>query len=212
MSLKRLATLLGLVVGTATLVLQFYLSIELRLGKGDSLAGALWYLLTFFTILTNLMVVLIYLSEISMARWLDWWRSPVTRAMMAATMTVVTVFYHVMLAGLWQPTGLQLVADVVLHYVAPWFFIVWWLVFQPHGQLSWRHIPVMATFPLVYLAWAMFRGAIVGEYPYPILEANTLGYGQVAINCLIMIGLFLVLFAVAVGLDRLLGRRAISSA
>ncbi len=28
----------------------------------------------------------------------------------------------------------------------------------------------------------MIRGAIVSEYPYPILEAHKLGYGQVAIN------------------------------
>ena len=127
--------------------------------------------------------------------------------MMAATMTVVTVFYHVMLAGLWQPTGLQLLADITLHYVAPWFFIGWWLLFQPHGHLTWRDIPTMTVFPLFYLGWAMLRGAIVGEYPYPILEANKLGYGQVGINCLVMLALFVLLFAVAVGLDRLLGRR-----
>jgi hypothetical protein len=212
MSLKRLATLAGLVVGAAALVLQFYLSIELRLGKGDSLLGALWFLFTFFTILTNLMLVLIYLSEVSAARWLGWWRSPLTRAMMVGIMAVVSAFYHVMLAGLWQPTGLQLFSDVVLHYVAPWFFILWWLVFQPHGQVRWHDIPAMTIFPLVYLVWAMFRGLIVGEYPYPILDANALGYGQVAINCLVMLGLFLAMFIVAAGLDKLMGRRAISPA
>lgn len=212
MNLKRLATWIGLVVGAATLALQFYLSMTLRLGKGDSVLGALWFLFTFFTILTNLMLVLIYLSEVSAARWLGWWRAPVTRAMMAGTMTVVTIFYHVMLAGLWQPTGLQLFADIVLHYAAPWFFILWWLVFQPHGQIGWRDIPAMTIFPFVYLVWAMLRGAIVGEYPYPILEANTLGYGQVALNCLFMLALFVGLFGVAVGLDKLLGRRAVSSA
>lgn len=208
MKLKRLATILGLVIGAAALALQFYLTMQLRLAKGDNLLAALWFLFTFFTILTNGMLVLIYLSELSGARWLGWWRAPPTRAMMAGIMAVVTVFYHVMLAGLWQPTGLQLVADIVLHYVAPLFFIAWWLLFQPHGQLNWRDIPSMTVFPLAYLAWAMLRGAIVGEYPYPILEANTLGYGQVAINCLIMFVAFVALFAVAVGVDRLLGRRA----
>jgi len=207
MSLKRLVTLLGLVVGAATLMLQFYLSIQLRLAKGDNLLAALWFFFTFFTILTNGMLVLIYLSELTGARWLDWWRASATRAMMAGIMAVVTVFYHVMLAGLWQPTGLHLVADIVLHYVAPLCFIAWWLLFQPHGQLGWRDIPSMTVFPLAYLIWAMFRGALVGEYPYPILEANTLGYGQVAINCLVMFVVFVTLFAVAIGIDRLLGRR-----
>ena len=212
MSLKRVATLLGLIVGAAALVLQFYLSMTLRLGKGDNIFGALWFFFTFFTILTNGMLVLIYLSEVSSAPWLGWWRAPGTRGMMAGIMAVVTVFYHVLLAGLWQPTGLQLVADITLHYVAPWYFIAWWLLFQPHGQLGWRDTPAMTVFPLLYLVWAMFRGTIVGEYPYPILEANTLGYGQVAINCLIMLAAFLALFVVVVGLDRLLGRRAAASA
>ena len=207
MSLKRVATFAGLLIGTAALVLQFYLTMVVRLGNGDSLFGALWFLFTFFTILTNLMLVLIYLADLDDTRFLGWWRAPVARGMMAATMTVVTVFYHVMLAGLWQPTGLQLLADITLHYVAPWFFIGWWLLFQPHGHLTWRDIPTMTVFPLFYLGWAMLRGAIVGEYPYPILEANKLGYGQVGINCLVMLALFVLLFAVAVGLDRLLGRR-----
>lgn len=212
MSLGRLATLLGLVLGAAALVLQFYLSMQLRLAKGDSLLAALWFFFTFFTILTNGMLVLIYLSELTRARWLGWWRAPSTRGMMVGIMAVVTVFYHVLLAGLWQPTGLQLVADVTLHYVAPWYFIAWWLLFQPHGQLNWRDIPGMTVFPLAYLAWAMLRGAIVGEYPYPILEANTLGYGQVVINCLAMFVAFVALFVVAIGLDKLLGQRAIRSA
>lgn len=209
LNLKRLVTLVGLVVGTAALLLQFYLSMGLRLGKGDSVLGALWFFFTFFTILTNGMLVLIYLSEVSAFRWLGWWRSLVTRAMMAGIMAMVTVFYHVMLAGLWQPTGLQLFADIVLHYVAPLFFIAWWLLFQPHGDLDWRDIPAMTVFPLLYLAWAMVRGAVVGEYPYPILEANTLGYGQVAINVIVMLVAFLALFAVAVGVDKLLGRRSV---
>jgi len=211
MSLKRLATFTGLMVGTLAIILQFYLTMVLRLDKGDTLPGALWFFLTFFTILSNLMLVLIYLSESDRTRWLGWWRSPVTRGMMAATMVVVSVFYHVMLAALWQPTGLQLLADIVLHYVAPWFFVVWWLVFQPHRQLAWRNIPAMAIFPLVYLAWAMLRGAIVGEYPYPILEANTLGYGAVAINCALMLALFVGLFAMVIAVDRLIGRSLAAS-
>ncbi len=207
MSLRRLATLLGLVVGAAALVLQFYLSMTLRLGKGDNLFSALWFFFTFFTILTNGMLVLIYLSEFTSARWLGWWRAPATRGMMAGIMAVVTVFYHLLLAGLWQPTGLQLVADITLHYAAPWYFIAWWLLFQPHGQLKWGDIPAMTVFPLLYLVWAMVRGAIVGEYPYPILEANTLGYGQVAINCLVMVVAFVALYILTVAIDRWLGRR-----
>ena len=76
MSLKRVATFAGLLIGTAALVLQFYLTMVVRLGNGDSLFGALWFLFTFFTILTNLMLVLIYLADLDDTRFLGWWRAP----------------------------------------------------------------------------------------------------------------------------------------
>ena len=54
---------------------------------------------------------------------------------------------------------------------------------------------------LIWLVWAMARGAVTGEYPYPILDADMLGYGQVAINCLfVLVGLLLSHLAV-IGLD-----------
>jgi len=204
---KRPVAWLGLALGAAALVLQFGLTWTTRLAAGDSIAGMLWFFFTFFTILTNGMLVLIYLSVLFRPAWLGWWRDPVTRGMIAGTMLVVTGFYHVMLANLWAPEGAQYIADVSLHYVAPLLYVLWWLLFQPHGGLRFSHLPVMAIFPLAYLVWAMFRGAIVGEYPYPILNASELGYATVAVNCLVMVALFLAVFAVTVGVDRALGTK-----
>jgi hypothetical protein len=204
--LGRYLAWLGLALGASALALQFGLSWTARLAKGDTVLGMLWFYFTFFTILSNGMLVLVYLSELIEARWLGCWRLPATRGMMAGTMAVVSIFYHLMLASLWSPTGSQLVADIALHYAAPWLYVAWWLL-QPHGRLAWRDVATMTLFPLAYLAWAMLRGAIVGEYPYPILEANRLGYGPVALNCLAMLALFLTAFAVVVLADRWLRQR-----
>jgi hypothetical protein len=70
----------------------------------------------------------------------------------------------------------------------------------------------MLIYPLAYLVVVMLRGALVHEYPYPILNADKLGYGQVALGCLGMLAGFIVIYAVVVSVDRLLGRRATSSA
>jgi len=203
----RLLQIAGLAVGLFALGLQFCITVPASMTVGRGLFGSIVFYFSFFTILTNGLVVLVYLSELTTMGWLSWWRHPTTRAMVWGSITVVGVFYHVLLAGLWSPTGWSLLANNVLHYVAPTLYVVWWLAFQPHGTLSFRDLPAMTIYPFAYLAWAMLRGAIIGEYPYPILEANTLGYGQVAINCLIMVVLFVAVFAVAVGLDKLLGRR-----
>jgi hypothetical protein len=52
----------------------------------------------------------------------------------------------------------------------------------------------------------MIRGAIVTEYPYPILEANKLGYGQVSINVLFVLAGVTILCAIVVAVDKALTR------
>lgn len=207
MPLRTATTLLGLVVGAGALFLQFWLSMTARLALGGGLVDALLWFFTYFTILTNLMLVLVYLSEIWNASWLAWWRSPVTRGMMAAAMTLVMAFYHLVLAATWQPQGLFLVADVLLHYATPIIYLVWWIAFAPKGGLRFPDIGRMLVPPLVWLAWAMARGAVVNEYPYPVLEAHVIGYAQVLANIAGLLLVLAALFAVVVAVDRLVGRR-----
>jgi hypothetical protein len=209
-SVKTTVTWIGLVLGAAGLILQFTITLSLRLSAGDGIAGALLFYLSFFTIITNLALVLIYAAELWPDAPLGWFRRPVTQAMMAAAITLVMVFYHVILAETWDPQGLGLVCDAVLHYVTPIFYVLWWLVFVRHGTLRWTDIPTMLLPSTIYLIWAMTRGAVVGEYPYPILEADRLGYGIVALNvAAVLVGLT-ALCAIAVGADRLLAKARIS--
>jgi hypothetical protein len=206
MPLGRVVALIGFVLGLGALILQFSLTIPLRMSRGHDLVDALVFFFTFFTILTNIMLVLVYLSEVAGWRWLGWWRSAVTRAMMAGAIALVMGFYHLVLAGIWSPEGLFLLADTLLHYVTPTLYIVWWLVFQPKGNLRFGHVGWMLLPPGIWLAWAMLRGALIEEYPYPILEAHVLGYPQVALNIAFMLALLTVIFVVVVALDQALGR------
>ncbi|HHY49302.1 MAG TPA: Pr6Pr family membrane protein [Alphaproteobacteria bacterium] len=205
MAARAIATL-GLMVGFGAIILQAVLSFPVRLEQGRGLLDATIWFFTYFTILTNLMLVLIYLSVLVGWRWLGWWRSPVTRAMMAAAIALVLGFYHVVLSKLWAPQGAFLLADTVLHYVTPALYILWWLLFQPKGSLRWGDIGWMLVPPAIWLAWTMLRGAVVNEYPYPILEAHRLGYGAVALNILVVLAILVVLFVTTVGIDRLAAR------
>jgi hypothetical protein len=206
MPLGRVVSLIGFGLGLGALILQSALTIPLRMSRGHDLVDALVFFFTFFTILTNVMLVLAYLSEFARWRWLGWWRSPVTRAMMAGAIALVMGFYHLVLAGIWSPEGLFLLADVLLHYVTATLYIVWWLVFQPKGSLRFGQVGWMLLPPAIWLAWAMLRGALVEEYPYPILEAHVLGYTQVTLNIAFMLVLLTVIFVVVVALDQALGR------
>ena len=205
--MKRAATLGGLVIGALALVLQFVLTLQLKLGQGAGLGYTLVFFFTYYTICTNIMLVLVYLSDLSPARWLAWWRSPVTRGMMAGAIALVGIFNHLLLAELQDLSGLRALCDTLLHYVAPVWFVLWWLLFEPKGKLRLADIPLMLLPTAIWLIWAMGRGAVIDEYPYPILDAGQLGYGAVALNCLfVLIGL-VVIYLVVLALDRLLANR-----
>lgn len=203
----RWVAIAGLVVGFVALATQFAISIPARMANGHDLLDALVFFFTYFTILTNLMLIGVYLSTLVKWRWLDWWRSPVTRGMMAGAIALVMVFYHFLLAGLWAPEGVAKAADMGLHYATPLIYIAWWLAFQPKGGLKFGDIPLMLLPVALWLVWAMVRGAVVNEYPYPILEANKLGYGPVALNCLIVLTALVALYAMVIFIDRAVARR-----
>ncbi len=206
MTLRRVASWVGLILGIAALLLQFALTIPLRLSNGDSIFGAVVFYFSFFTILTNIALVLIYLTDLAPRAGLAWFRQPMTRGMMAAMITLVMLFYHFILGPTWQPEGLWWVADTALHYLTPLLYLVWWTLFAWHGRLKFSGIPTMLVPPLIYLAYAMTRGALTGEYPYPILEANRLGYAQVALSLAELLVAVTGLCALVVLADRLLAR------
>lgn len=208
MTLRRIVTIAGFVLGLAGLVLQASISFPLRISQGRDVVDAVLWFFTYFTILTNIMVALIYLSDLVKWSWLGWWRAAVTRGMMAGSIALVMGFYHFVLAATWEPEGWALVGDVTLHYATPILYLGWWLVFQAKGQLRIADIPWMFVPPLAWLGWAMARGAIVAEYPYPVLEAHVLGYPQAFLNIAFLLVVLAVIFAIVVGLDRLAGRLA----
>ena len=202
--MRQAGAWIGFVIGAAALILQLSLTIPLRLAEGDNLPAALVFYLSFFTILANLAVVLIYASELWATPFLGWFRSPVTRATLAAAIALVAIFYHVILAETWDPDGLGLICDGALHYVTPALYILWWIATARHGKLGWSDVWSMLLPPTIYLVYVMARGALTGDYPYPILEADRLGYAEVALDALAVLLGLAALSVIVVGLDRLL--------
>ena len=205
MTYGRLNAAIGFAVGLGALILQFALTIPAAM-ETRSLPLALLFFFAFFTILTNLALVLVYLSELSPKLPLGFFRKPVTRGMMVAVMGLVTIFYHFLLAGSWSPEGLFLVADRLLHYATTLIYWIWWSRFVPHGELEWRDLPIMLLPMLGYFVLILLRGLFVDEYPYFILEVGRLGYPAVFLNALIVAAGLAALSAIVIAFDKLLAR------
>ena len=207
MNPRRLLTWLGLLSGTGGLVLQFVISMQAYAAAGRDIPGALGTFFSYYTILTNIILVLIYLSEVSRFGWLDLFRHPVFRGMMAAAIALVGIYVFLVLRHLAVLEGLFLLADTILHYLCPILYLLWWIAAQRHGLLRWTSLPIMLAPTLIYFVYAMARGLWVQEYPYPILNAIKLGYPQVLLNAAYMTMGLAVLVVITIALDQFLVRQ-----
>lgn len=206
--MSRLLQKAGLVIGLIGLVLQFAITIPASMAAGRSLLGSIVFYFSFFTILTNIAAVMVHASLLSPAgyAWFPAFAGKRMRAGVAVAITLVFIVYTTVLQGLWQPQGLFLLCDVLLHYVTPAIFVMWWLIAGADGSTRWRDISWWMIYPLAYLAYALMRAPFAGEVPYPFLDVAKNGAVSVAISALTTTALFLLLCVFAVLADHGIAR------
>jgi len=188
------------VSGWFALIAQFYLIIVNRVA---SIPETITRYFSFFTILTNLIVVVcctfILLKPVSNIG--KFFSRPDTQTAIAVYIAVVGIVYNTVLRFLWAPQGLQLIVDELLHSVIPLLFIILWFLFARKTVLKWKNIFPWLLYPLVYIILILIRGVFSGFYPYPFINVTELGYNKVLVNCagLLLGFLFLSLLFVAIG-------------
>lgn len=85
--------------------------------------------------------------------------------------------------------------NTLLHYIMPVAVVLEWLYQPPRMKLGASQLLLWQVFPLLYLAYVLIRGSIVGWYPYPFLDPDKVGgFGGVGVYIL---GIFVVFFAVS---------------
>lgn len=166
----------GMIGGLAVAALVAHVS--LRIGSGG-IAAALWRSGGYFTILTNVLTAATFVTIAIRGRRLPFgWMS-----MLTLSMIMVALVYHIMLAHLFNPSGLRRLTDQAFHTVLPaavlWFWLMEVTRVDPRGgawPLSW------IIWPACYGAYALLRGALTGWYPYPFLNVGRLGWDGVLPN------------------------------
>ncbi|WP_088888754.1 Pr6Pr family membrane protein [Leptolyngbya ohadii] len=179
----------------AALVLQFWLLIDKAIANGLTVWIGVARYFGYFTILTNILVALVLtvpllIPDHGLGRFLS---QPSVRTATAGYIIVVGVIYSLVLRDLWNPEGLQLIADRMLHDFSPIAYVFDWLLFVPKSFLRVEDLPSWLIYPGTYAIAALVRGAIFGWYPYPFLNAGELGYPQVLLNVALLLVGFLVL-------------------
>ncbi len=183
-------------------LLQLYLSLHSAIADGRGAAGGLVSYLGYFTILTNLLVCIaltLPLAAPASAPGRFFARSDVT-AWVATSIVFVGLAYHILLRNVWNPRGLNLIANDLLHYVTPLLFLSYWWFYFPKGALRWSFPFIWGLYPTAYLIYALTRGAIIGSYPYAFIDPGAIGYQRTVINA---VGLLLAFFAIGLILTAL---------
>jgi hypothetical protein len=193
--MTRMLAACGAALGWAALALQLMLTLALVRAQGGSALFGLWRFFGYFTIITNLFAAIV----LSMAVFR---RSTARLEFCAATaMIMVGAVYSLLLREIWNPQGLEKLADVALHDVLPVMTLLFWL-FSPRRRLTAKDVAASLVLPLAFCAYAMVRGALDGWYPYPFIDVAVLGVARVAVNCAVIAVVFTAM-AVALGwLDR----------
>jgi hypothetical protein len=117
---------------------------------------------------------------------------------------ITGVVFVIVLAPLVHLTGMALAITVGFHYIAPPATVIGWVLFGPRGRIDPATLLWAFAWPVLWIAYMFVHGALSGWYPYPFLNAATLGYATALRNTgVVLVGAVVVALLLA-GADRIL--------
>ena len=176
---------------------------QAQIGRGSTLPETLWVLVRYFTILSNVLVLVVF-ALIALGAHV----TPRFVAGTALAIVLVGVVFELLLTGLSDNLSAgSAIANTLLHRVTPLVVPFFWLLFVPKGRLHMTDTLFWAAFPVAYLVYAMIRGSAEGLYAYPFLDIGANGVMQVTIIVAVIAVGFLLSGIALVGIDRWLATR-----
>ena len=197
--MARLAAALVALVAWVALAVQ----LDASFGLAESLGEALWAMLRYFTVLTNLLVAVV-MSFIALGVRVP----PFVTGGTTLSIVLVGVVFFLLLRGLLELSGGAALADLLMHKVTPVLVPLWWLAFADKGGLRRRDCLLWALYPLAYFGYALVRGKAEGRYAYPFIDVASLGGAAVALNGLLIALGFVIAGLALVALDARMARTA----
>ncbi|RWC27924.1 MAG: hypothetical protein EOS27_20205 [Mesorhizobium sp.] len=165
---------------------------------------ALWTMLGYFTITTNLLVAAVFTGVAVQAAS---FKSPWLIGGTLLSILLVGIVYALLLRGLRELTAGSALASFLLHQITPLLTTIFWLTFVRKGALKWRDPLLWALYPLGYFLYALARGSIEGHYPYPFINVTEVGLPRTLTDASLIATGFVIAGEALVWLDRRLATR-----
>lgn len=199
----RAVAALAALVGAFGVVAQLGLLIQDFLADGKTVAAAVWRFLVYFSILTNMAIVLVGGAMALAPR--SALAGPRVRMAAATAIAIVGIVFAVALRSTMATEGLRAVASHALHDVVPPLFLLAW-VLSDHGELGWTDALWALIAPTVYTVYGLARGLAENWYPYWFLDLDALSFGAFLTNAALIVAGFLAIAGLFVAADKGLGR------
>ncbi len=188
-------------MGLFALIAQFILMLQ---NRQAAIGETIIRFFSFFTILTNTLVMLYFANKVfPKQRLLSFLDHKGSFTSTTVFILIVGLVYQFVLRSIWEPQGLQLIVDEMLHSIVPFYFLIYWAVYSEQSDFKYASTLRWLLYPVVYAIFVFIRGALSGFYPYPFLNVSEIGYAQALINVLFIFAIALLLL----GLLTFIGRK-----
>lgn len=201
---KKLALFFAL-LGWFAVIAQFILMLENRV---TSIPETVVRFFSFFTILTNTLVA-IYFTVVGFIKNQEF--KSINNAGILTAITIyifmVGLIYQIALRHVWEPQGLQLVIDELLHSIIPILVIIFWCLYEKTTLVMYSQQLKWAIYPLTYIIYILILGNFSGFYPYPFVDVTNLGMYTVLINSIVLLLMFLMISTLFIFIGRAIIKR-----
>ena len=194
--MKNNAEIIGFCITWFAIITQFVLMI---INRQTDVQEAIVRFFSFFTILTNTLVALFFTSKIT--RKMNIFNKHGALTSITTFILIVGLVYQLVLRATWNPTGLQLIIDELLHTIIPIYVFMYWLRYAKSNNFKIKYILPWLAYPILYIVYIMIRGNLSGFYPYPFLNVSKIGLQQSIINIsvILIVSLILMSFLILIG-------------
>jgi hypothetical protein len=139
--------------------------------------------LSVFTIQTNLLAVGALLALTVVRTEERTLMFDIVRTGVTLYIAITGVVFALLLSGLQEDLDTHIAwVDFVVHKLMPIVVVADWLIDPPRRRLPLRAAAAWLAYPALWLAYTLIRGASIGWYPYPFVDADRLGYGGVLLR------------------------------
>lgn len=199
-TLQKKKYYIAFVLRSSVFVLQF-MALCLSFGLTQ------WYKLTYYTQLSNLLVLGL-LGYLVVSMWKKD-RNTFTdqaiirsKAMVTLAITLTFIVYAVLLAPIAEPSEFYTFQNLMLHYITPLYMIVDWLMFDARGHYKKFDSLIWTVIPIIYVIFSLVKGRVFhvpipfneeSPYPYFFLNVDIYGWSKVIGYIAVIAGFYLIL-------------------